>query len=87
MGQGIQQDILKAQLEQTKLLRETARQRQLMGSAQAQLAKLLNRPPDSPDISADRLVETPLRYTAEELLAKTRTQNPAIASRQEMVKR
>ena len=87
VGQGIQQDILKAQLERTKLLRETAGQRQLMGSAQAQLTKLLNRPPDSPDISADRLVETPLRYTAEELLAKTRTQNPAIASRQEMVKR
>jgi outer membrane protein TolC len=92
VGQGIQQDILKAQLERTKLLREVANQRQLLGVARAQLTKLLNRRADSQDLSsldfrADRLVETPLRYTAEELLAKARTQNPAIASQQEMVKR
>jgi cobalt-zinc-cadmium efflux system outer membrane protein len=92
VGQGIQQDVLKAQLERTKLLREVATQRQLLGSARAQLTKLLNRPGDSLDmssldISADRLVETPLRYSAEELLAKARTQNPAIAGQQEMVKR
>ena len=87
VGQGIQQDILKAQLERTKLLREVANQRQLLGSARAQLTKLLNRPADSPDLSADRLVETPLRYSAEELMAKARTQNPAIAGQQEMVKR
>lgn len=92
VGQGIQQDILKAQLERTKLLREVANQRQLLGSARAQLTKLLNRPSDSLDLSsldfiADRLVETPLRYTAEELLARARTQNPAIAGQQEMVKR
>jgi outer membrane protein, heavy metal efflux system len=87
VGQGIQQDVLRAQLERTKLLRETANQRQMLGSAHAQLTKLLNRPADSPDLSAERLVETPLRYEAEELLAKARTQNPAIASQQEMVKR
>jgi outer membrane protein TolC len=87
VGQGIQQDILKAQLERTKLLREVANQRQLLGSARARLTKLLNRPADSPDLSADRLVETPLRYTAEELMAKARTQNPAIAGQQEIVKR
>jgi len=92
VGQGIQQDILKAQLERTKLLREVATQRQLLGSTRAQVTKLLNRAGDSPDLSsldftADRLIETPLRYTAEELLAKARTQNPAIAGQQEMVKR
>jgi outer membrane protein TolC len=87
VGQGIQQDILKAQLERTKLLRETANQRQLLGSVHAQLTKLLNRQADSPDLSAERLVEGPLRYTAEELLARARTQNPAITSQQETVKR
>ena len=87
VGQGIQQDILKAQLERTKLLRETARQRELLGSGRAQLTKLLNRAADSADFQAERLVETPLRYTVEELLAKARTQNPTIASQQEMVKR
>lgn len=87
VGQGIQQDILKAQLERTKVLRETVNQRQLLGSVHAQLTKLLNRAAESPDLSAERLVESPLRYTAEDLLVMARAQNPAIASQQEMVKR
>jgi outer membrane protein TolC len=87
VGQGVQQDVLKAQLERTKLLRETASQRQLLSSIHVQLTKLLNRPADWPDLRADQLVESPLRYTAEELLARAREQNPAVASQQEMVKR
>src|SRR5260370_28489439 len=70
VGQGSQQDVLKAQLQRTRLLREIAHHHQLQRTAQAQLRKLLNRPPDSPEIGAEQLVETPLRYTAEELLAK-----------------
>jgi cobalt-zinc-cadmium efflux system outer membrane protein len=87
VGQGIQQDILKAQLERTKLLAEVANERRLLGSGEAKLTKLLNRPADSIDLPVDRLAETPLRYTADELLAKARTQNPEIASQQEIVKR
>lgn len=87
VGQGNQQDVLKAQLERTKLLREIAQNHQLMGSAQAQLKKLLNRPPDSPEVGTEQLVETPLRYTSEELLARVRSENPEVAGQQEMVKR
>jgi outer membrane protein TolC len=87
VGQGIQQDILKAQLERTKLLREVAMQRQVLGTGRAQLTKLLNRPLDSMELPVERLTETPVPYTAEELLSKARTQNPAIAGQQEMVKR
>ncbi len=87
VGQGSQQDVLKAQLQRTRLLREIAHHHQLQRTAQAQLRKLLNRPPDSPEIGAEQLVETPLRYTAEELLAKVRTENPQVTAQQEMVKR
>ena len=87
VGQGSQQEVLKAQLEKTKLLREVAHHHELMGTQQALLMKLLNRPPGSPEISTERLIETPLRYTSDELLEKVRSQNPEIASRQEMVKR
>jgi cobalt-zinc-cadmium efflux system outer membrane protein len=87
VGQGSQQDVLKAQLERTKLLREVAHHHELMGTQQALLLKLLNRPPDSPEILTEALVETPLRYTSDELLEKVRAENPAIAGRQEMVKR
>jgi cobalt-zinc-cadmium efflux system outer membrane protein len=87
VGEGSQQDVLKAQLEQTKLLREFAHHQELMNTQQALLRKLLNRAPDSPDVTAEPLVETPLLHTAEELLANVRTGNPEVSSQQEMVKR
>jgi outer membrane protein, heavy metal efflux system len=87
VGQGKQQDVLKAQLEKTKLLREVAHHHELMATQQALLLKLLNRPPGSPEITTEPLVETPLRYTSDELLEKVRTQNPEVATQQEMVKK
>jgi len=87
VGEGSQQDILKSQLERTKLLREVAHHHELMNSQHALLRKLLNRPPGSPDISTEPLVETPLVYTSDELLAKVRNENPEVASQQETVKK
>ena len=87
VGEGSQQDVLKAQLERTKLLREVAHHHELMATQQALLRKLLNRPPGSADISTEQLVETPLRYTSDELLAKVRPENPEVTTQQEMVKK
>lgn len=87
VGQGNQQDVLKAQLERTKLLRDIAQNRQLMDSQQAQLRKLVNRPPDSATVSTEPLVESPLRYTSDELLAKVRTENPEVTGQQQTVQR
>ncbi len=87
VGQGNQQDVLKAQLERTKLLREVARYHQLADTQQAQLKKLLNRPIGSSDVIAEQLTETSLRYTSDELLARVRTENPVVGSHEEMVKR
>lgn len=87
VGQGSQQDVLKAQLERTKLLREVAHHHELMDTQQALLMKLLNRPPGSREITTEPLIETPLRYTSDELLEKVRNTNPEIASQEEMVKR
>src|ERR1700680_3029346 len=83
VGEGSQQDILKSQLERTKLLREVVHHHELMNTQKALFRKLLNRPPDSPDISTESLVETPLAYTSDELLAKVRTENPEVAGQQE----
>ncbi len=87
VGEGSQQDVLKAQLERTKLLREVAHHHELMDTQQALLIKLLNRQPGSPELLTEPLVETPLRYTSNELLEKVRTENPEVASQQEMVKK
>lgn len=87
VGQGSQQDVLKAQLERTKLLREFAHHHELMDVQQALLSKLLNRAPDVLGISTEQLVETPLRYTSEELLARVRADNPEVTGQQAMVKK
>ena len=87
VGEGSQQDILKSQLERTKLLREGRSSSRTDEFAAGALRKLLNRPPGSPDISTEPLVETPLVYTSDELLAKVRTENPEVPSQQETVKK
>ena len=87
VGQGTQQDVLKAQLQKTKLLREVARYRQLEDTQQAQIKKVLNRPVDSPAIATQELLETPLNYTSDQLLSKVRTDNPSVAGQQKMVER
>jgi len=86
-GQGNQQDVLKAQLERTKILREVSMHHQLAGEAQAELKRILRRAQDSPDIIADPLAATFLRYTASELLDKVRAQNPNIQENSAMVQR
>lgn len=77
-GQGNQQDVLKAQLERTKILREISMHHQLAGEDQAVLKRIVRRPQDSPDIITEPLSATFLRYTASELLDKVREQNPNI---------
>jgi outer membrane protein, heavy metal efflux system len=86
VGQGNQQDVLKAQLERTKLLRDTAEFHQQLGSLQAQLKQLLNRPPESSDIVAETLTETPFPYSSDELLSLVRTGNPEVSTRQQTVR-
>jgi outer membrane protein TolC len=87
VGEGTQQDVLKTQLERTKLLREITDQHGLIDKQQALLRKLLNRPQSSPDITAEPLVETPLRYNTDELMAKVRETNPSVSGQEETVKR
>ncbi len=86
-GQGNQRDVLKAQLERTKILREISMHHQLVGEDQAVLKRILRRPQDSPDIIPQPLSATFLRYTASELLEKARGQNPNIHQDAEMIQR
>ncbi len=87
VGQGNQQDVLKAQLERTRLLRETTIDAQQRDSLEAALKQVLNRPYDSPDITVEELAETPLPYTSEELLERVRSGNPGVTAGQAAVRR
>jgi len=86
-GMGTQQDVLQAQLQKTKLLREIAVHHLQMGKLEAQIKQLLNRPQDSQDIEPSELAETALAQTYADLLAAAQVQNPEIASAQKMIER
>jgi outer membrane protein, heavy metal efflux system len=86
VGQGNQQDVLKAQLQQTKILQELEIHHQEMASLEARLKQILNRSPDSAEITTEEMTETSLPYTSDELLGLVRTQNPDVLSEQEMVR-
>jgi outer membrane protein, heavy metal efflux system len=85
VGQGNQQDVLKAQLEQTKILRDATQYRQQMQTLQAQLKQLLNRPQNSADVITEKLTETPLPLSSDDLLSAVRTGNPEVGAQLEMV--
>lgn len=78
LGQGSQADVLKAQLEHTKILREVTMHHQEMGRLQADLKRLLHRSQDSMDIMPEPLSATPLRYTGQELQALVQEHNPSV---------
>jgi len=78
VGQGMQQDVLQAQVQRTKILREITMHHQGMGQIQAHLKGLLNRDQASPDIVTEALVESRLKKSSQELLAMVRQGNPQI---------
>jgi outer membrane protein, heavy metal efflux system len=84
-GMGTQQDLLRAQLERTKLLRYFAMHDLEIANAQSQIKQLLSRPQSSPSIKPANLSNTPLPYTYEELLAAADDQNPEISAAERAV--
>ena len=86
-GIGNQHDLLQAQVERTKLLREISMHHLEVAKLQAQIKQLLNRAQSSPDIEPFELPETPLPYTFEELLSASQAQNPEISGAEKMVEK
>src|ERR1039458_7382092 len=86
-GMGTQQEVLEAQLERTKLLREITTNQLEAGNAQAQIKQLLNRQQSSPDIETAELSDTAAAYTYDQLLAAAKRNNPEIAGAQKMVEK
>ena len=77
----MQQDVLQAQVNRTKIVKEITMHHQLMGQVQAHLKGLLNRDQGSPDIVTEELIETPLQRTSDELLADGPAEQPPDSGR------
>src|SRR5215470_5690390 len=86
VGQGNQQEVLRAQLQHTKILQEITMTSREHGQLQAELKQLLKRPQDSVDIVAEPLTERTLSYSSSQLMQLAQQQNPEIHSQQAMLK-
>jgi cobalt-zinc-cadmium efflux system outer membrane protein len=87
VGQGNQQDVLKAQLQHTKILQEIAHHHQEEGLLEAQIKQVSGRPQESADIVAETVTWLrTLSYSAAELLQKAREQNPDVHSKQASIR-
>src|SRR5260370_37232944 len=86
-GMGNQHDLLQAQTERTKLLREISMHHLEVAKTQARIKQLLNRSQRSPDIEPDDLPDTAIPYSFDELLSAAGRQNPAIAGAQKVVEK
>ena len=85
LGMGSQAEVLQAQLERTKLLRETTLQHEEVGGLQSTLKALLHRPPDSPDIIPESIAVTSLKRASDELLVKAASQSPTLNADSRMI--
>src|SRR5712691_4346685 len=86
-GMGNQHDLLQAQTERTKLLREITMHHLEVAKTQARIKQLLNRSQSSPDIEPADLPETALPYSFDELLSAAKSQYPTIAGAQKLVEK
>lgn len=87
VGQGNQQEVLKAQLQHTKILQEITMHHREVGRLEALLKQLLNRRQDTPDIQTETLALREIQYSASDLLNLAKQQNPDIRSQQQMVRK
>ena len=86
-GLGNQQEVLKAQLQHTKILQEITMHHREVGQLEAQLKQLLNRPQESADVQTEPLAPRVLTYAAPDLFALAKQQNPNVQEQQAIVKK
>jgi outer membrane protein, heavy metal efflux system len=86
VGQGSQQDVLRAQLQHTKILQEVVMHHQEERQLQAQLKQALNRPQTSLDVVAEPLLPTVLARSDADLLQQAAEQNPDLRARRESLR-
>lgn len=87
VGKGIQQDVLKSQVEISLLLQKLTVLEQQRKTAQVRLNTLMARDPESPLPPAGEVAEHDLGMTLDELYAKARAADPVLQREQTMVQR
>lgn len=86
VGKGIQQDVLKAQVELSKMIEKLITFEQKRASAKAELRALLNRPPESAIPDPPDIEKTPFTRTIEDLNQLALECNPMLKDLQSVLK-
>jgi len=87
VGKGNQQEVLKAQLQHTRILQEINVHHREQSEQQAQLKMLLGRSQESPDVMTAPLRERALPTDLPELLQQVGDKNPEVATRKALAER
>ncbi len=87
VGKGIQQDVIKAQVENSKFIEQLEVLRQKKEIIEAKIISMLNRPQDSPLGSPGDIEKTPLTLTPGEMSQLTSENAPLLAMKERQVAR
>ncbi|MBN2108917.1 MAG: TolC family protein [Deltaproteobacteria bacterium] len=87
VGKAAQQDVLKAQLEQSKFIETLIDLQQQKTTAAAQMNRLLGRDPSAPLLGEPQLEQKTVALNVAELIDTAKTANPALLSLQEIIAR
>ncbi|HSE84511.1 MAG TPA: TolC family protein [Thermodesulfobacteriota bacterium] len=87
VGEGIQQDVIKAQLEQSKFIEQLEILRQKEGVIEAKIRSILNRLPDSPLGEPEDIEKSPITLTLDELYKIAEENAPVLQSRENIIER
>ncbi len=87
VGKGIQQDLLRSQVEISLLLQRLTVLQQQKQTAQARLNTLLARDPDAPLPPAANIQQAGLNYTLEDLYKLAQRNEPGLQREQQMIER
>ena len=86
VGTGLQQDVLRAQVELSKMIDQRIKLRQKRETLEAQLNMLLNRPPGSPVPPSPELAYVPFTHTLASLQALADRHRPLLMAWQSVIK-
>ena len=87
VGTGLQQDVLKAQVEKSKFEEQSINLGFKREKATAVLNALMNRAPDTPILVSDELLPTKIDLTEEELMEKAKKLRPALKAARHRIDR
>ncbi len=87
VGKGVQQDVLRSQVEISLLLQRLTVLQQQRNTSQARLNTLLARSPEAPLPPAENIERSPMNYSLDDLYRLARQNDPGLHREEQMIER